>query len=1029
MGKIRGTHSSPGIYDKITDLSYAVNTMGITSLALVGETIKGPAFQPIKVTKWTEYVDYFGGTSAKKFKDSQYPQYELPYIAKSYLKASDQLYVCRVLGLSGYNAGPAFLITASKGGADPIVIAVLRSRGHYENNAVSVGACGGANDAEGLVFDCDEVRLERYEPFGRFVDCDGKVDDGTTSALNFGRFTIVAYKNHNKIASYPVSLNSGEKNYIYNVIGGNASEGSAAVFVEEFYDVMLADAITNGYNKIDKINESSADTQSLVTVSAVKYNVVKDKEGREVKVQDYVTIPENKLTKKDTGKRFLYCIPIYQEASDGTISGLENFDIVEVAVNPEYNAEDSASTRYIYSKIEGETSGDTLSLKQTTGRTTEYGEKIYEVIYVNADKTYVYRTETGDNATTEILEDDMTDYREMFRYASTPWFVSELKGDKENIELKKLFRFHTITDGNYANQQVKVSIANIRPDEGLFDVYVRDFNDIDASPVILESYRNLTMVPGDSRYIGLKIGTIDGAYEIKSKYIMAEIIENDMTAQCIPAGFLGYPVRIYKGESGSTINSPYLKFNVDYDSEIKDRRQYFGVSDITGIDVDIFNYKGKDAYDGIYEKGYTHAFHLDSTLGYYKDATITLDGKETKIVWDTVNVSNVPETAGAHIPVIGTEAEMKDSIYENVRVRKFTACFYGGFDGWDIYRGARTNTDGFKASQYKGEVNMSGGKTIFSKISGGEGLALTGNCITSDYYAYLAGINEFINPERIEINLFATPGIDYVNNRLLVEDALDVIEGRLDALYIPTTPDKPWGASDDASEMFTSAEAADNLEDTSINSYYAATYYPWVKYLDTENNIYINLPATKDVLRNMADVDDKRFPWIAPAGMERGKVDCKKLHTPSTIEDRDNVYDGRINPLIDYSKEGVRVWGNKTMYICEETNPMNRINTVRLVLYMRKLINEASRYLIFDPNDDTLADEFKGIVEPILKQIKKDRGITDYKLSVSQTPEQMDLHEISCTIFIKPTPTLEYIEINYVVTPQGISFEDIKLAI
>lgn len=1032
MGKIRGTHSSPGIYDKITDLSYAVNTMGITSLALVGETIKGPAFQPIKVTKWTEYVDYFGGTSAKKFKDSQYPQYELPYIAKSYLKASDQLYVCRVLGLSGYNAGPAFLITASKSTGNPIVIAVLRSRGHYEANAVSVGTCGNSGDAEGLVFDCDEVRLMPYEPFGRFVDCDGKVDE-TPTALNLGRFTIYAYKDGEEVGKYPVSLNSGEKNYIYNVIGGNASEGSAAVFVEEFYDVMFADAITNGYNKIDRINETVSGSTSLVAVKAVKYNVVKDKEGREVKVQDYVTVPQEKLTKKDIGKRFLYNIPIYEEVVDGTIAGLSNFDIVEVAANSNYDASDSASTMYVYVKIQGAASGETLSLPQTildSGHTSEYGEQIYEVVYVNADKTYVFRTETGDDATVEIMQDDMTDYREMFRYASTPWFVSELKGDQNNIEIKKLFRFHTITDGNFANQQVKVSIANIRPDEGLFDVYVRDFNDIDASPVILESYRNLTMVPGDSRYIGLKIGTIDGAYEIKSKYIMAEIIENDMTAQCVPAGFLGYPVRVYKDESGLTIDSPYLKFNVDYDNEKKDRRQYFGVSDITGIDVDVFNYKGGDAYKGTYKNGYTHAFHLDSTLGYYTGATVTLDGKDiSDLIWDTVDVSNVPDTPGAHIPVIATEAEMKDTIYENVRVRKFTACFYGGFDGWDIYRGSRTNTDGFKASQYKGKVNMSGGKTIFSKISGGEGLALTGNCITSDYYAYLAGINEFVNPERYEINLFATPGIDYVNNKLLVEEVLDVVESRKDTLYISTTPDKPWGASDAADEMFTSAEAADNLEGTSINSYYAATYYPWVKYLDTENNIYINLSPTKDVLRNMADVDDKRFPWIAPAGMERGKVECKKLHTPSTIEDRDNVYDGRINPLIDYSKDGVRVWGNKTMYICDETNPMNRINVVRLVLYMRKLINEASRGLIFDPNDETLADEFYSIVEPILKQIKKDRGITDFKLQVSQTKEQMDLHEMSCTIFIKPTPTLEYIEINYVVTPQGINFEDIKLAI
>ena len=104
--------------------------------------------------------------------------------------------------------------------------------------------------------------------------------------------------------------------------------------------------------------------------------------------------------------------------------------------------------------------------------------------------------------------------------------------------------------------------------------------------------------------------------------------------------------------------------------------------------------------------------------------------------------------------------------------------------------------------------------------------------------------------------------------------------------------------------------------------------------------------------------------------------------------------------------------------------PMNRINTVRLMLYMRKLITESSRTLIFEPNDTTLKQEFENIVNPILAQIKKDRGITDYKLNVEQTPEMMDAHELQCTLFVKPTPTLEYIEINFVITPQSVDFED-----
>ena len=80
------------------------------------------------IENWRDFQSMFGGTSTEKFAGSQYPKYELPYIAKSYLTESNQLQVCRVLGLSGYNAGPAWVITANNG----MVVAVLRSRGYYE---------------------------------------------------------------------------------------------------------------------------------------------------------------------------------------------------------------------------------------------------------------------------------------------------------------------------------------------------------------------------------------------------------------------------------------------------------------------------------------------------------------------------------------------------------------------------------------------------------------------------------------------------------------------------------------------------------------------------------------------------------------------------------------------------------------------------------------------------------------------------------------------------------------------------------
>jgi phage tail sheath protein FI len=261
-----------------------------------------------------------------------------------------------------------------------------------------------------------------------------------------------------------------------------------------------------------------------------------------------------------------------------------------------------------------------------------------------------------------------------------------------------------------------------------------------------------------------------------------------------------------------------------------------------------------------------------------------------------------------------------------------------------------------------------------------------------------------------------------LNQALLSEDAIDMIENRADAVYVLTTPDKPWGAKDEAIEdMYSSSDAASNLEDTNVNTFYGVTYYPWVRYFDRENNIYLNLPPTKDVVRNMANTDNKRYPWIASAGVERGTVECAKLHFPAKLDDRDNVYDNRINPLMTFP-EGVKIWGNKSLYICDETDPLNRINAVRLLIYMRKLISEAVIGLVFEPNDATLRQEFEGIIRPILSQIKADRGITNYELETSQTPEQMDAHEISAKLWVWPTPTLEYIEIEFVVAPQGVQF-------
>ena len=112
---------SPGVYTSETDLSFVAQSVGVTTLGLVGETLKGPAFEPVFITNYDEFQSFFGGTEPTKFVNTQIPKYEAAYIAKSYLQQSNQLFVTRILGLSGYDAGPSWSIRVTAN-VDPTTI-------------------------------------------------------------------------------------------------------------------------------------------------------------------------------------------------------------------------------------------------------------------------------------------------------------------------------------------------------------------------------------------------------------------------------------------------------------------------------------------------------------------------------------------------------------------------------------------------------------------------------------------------------------------------------------------------------------------------------------------------------------------------------------------------------------------------------------------------------------------------------------------------------------------------------------------
>ena len=956
----RRGHVSPGIYTEERDVTYAVKSLGITSLGLVGETLYGPAFENIEIKDWSEFVDYFGGTSPEKFKGTGLPKYELPYIAKSYLEESKRLNVVRVLGLSGYQAGPCWVLKTENG--KPVVIFRSKMVYNYNNDICS----NVINDNPNPIV--TGITLGAYTPKVYDSVCVGETG-GSGTALNSEKKFSITVKCAEDMGyaseyTYNISLDPKDSDYIYKVLSSKPDTGTTPVYIEAVYESSL-----DGSDLSTEIVELLAPTALTGESNTYRFYKIKYVEPGVAKVIE------------DLGQ-------IAEESIDST----------------------SANTVDDESQVPMLHKGDKYSNPSITSAHT----------YIRFVETIGTRTKLA----------EYNNYCEMYRPAQTPWFVSEAFASEETTTegegatatttttkratMKKLFKFITISDGDAANYQVKVTIQKINPFKGTFDVVVRDFNDTDENPVILEKFVNCNLTVGDSNFIGVKIGTSDGAYESKSKYITVVMASDEDLSGNVPCGFLGFPMPEY----GCDEVKVDVDYNILYDPTIRSRKQYFGLNNEI-IDSDILSYKGVEAYDengDIRPEKLTKGFHMDSALKYFEPAEIIIDGISG---YNFTPVSDAAVTNDAYAPRIIRAEYMNHTIYKDELLRKFTTYFYGGFDGWDVNRTERTNTDEYKATNYAVMTSNRKESGVFSNISYNglnEALNLPSTAITSDYYAYLAGYRVFANPQDVDINLFVTPGINWYDHKLLTLDAIDMIEdsddGRGgDALYIMDSP-----------ANMSPEEIAAEFEDSDIDTSYACTYYPWIMYFDKFNNQYINIPPTKDVVRNIAMTDNNSHPWFAPAGFERGSVNCVKANFKTTLAQEDVLYENRINPVKTFGKDGVKIWGNKTAYTTD--SPLNRINVRRLMIRVKKLISTAARNLIFEQYSNELDKQFKGMVEPILADVKSNKGIYDYKVITESTPETRDQHILPAKILIKPTPALEYISISFVVYPESVDFQD-----
>lgn len=606
----------------------------------------------------------------------------------------------------------------------------------------------------------------------------------------------------------------------------------------------------------------------------------------------------------------------------------------------------------------------------------------------------------------EGLDFDNTAYSE----AATPWIVSQdLLEEQPNVtEIFRLFRFHTLSSGTDSNREVKVTVENVRTpsqvpasEYGTFTVTVRDYNDADANPRFLETYTDVNLDPTSPQYIARVIGNrtteyradgtvkTTGEYQNVSSYVRVEVADSLVRANdngrndragLVPWGFEGY---VYPFEADGSKIPAGTKFRetqarADYDYEV----------DMSGVGTEGI---GEWTESGVAERPFDRNIYLGFDFRYrYNHSFLSpVPNAESVVSGPSFNMSDVylqstdPQS---------TDPSTGDTLGSTIDQRKFAVGFQGGFDGLDPRK----------------PINLGDDITAENQ----QGL----DCSTFDAVGTLAYRDAFTilsNSDDIDINLLTTPGVVKRLHPAVTEAGISLAQGRGDTFYIldSTLPDD-------------SVQAA-TQQTSDLNTNYAATYYPWLRTLNPSTNRIEEVPPSVLLPRVFAFNDQVGFEWSAPAGLTRGGINAARETVVQLNRDqRDELYAARINPIAQYDGDVV-VWGQKTLQALPSA--LDRINVRRLLINVKKFIASTSRFLVFEPNTAGTRNQFVDLVTPYLERVQEQAGIFAFRVQAdaeNNPPDVVDRNILRGSIYLQPSRTAEFLELDFNVLPTGASFGD-----
>jgi hypothetical protein len=375
-------------------------------------------------------------------------------------------------------------------------------------------------------------------------------------------------------------------------------------------------------------------------------------------------------------------------------------------------------------------------------------------------------------------------------------------------------------------------------------------------------------------------------------------------------------------------------------------------------------------------------------------AVVDKDGKFS-------GVANTVLEAWPYVSV-ASDAQNKDgstNFYKQVLFQKSQYIYWTGYQPGGTNWGQTANGTVFAVPVIPNYASLAGGNT---------GTPNDGHIVTA--------LAQFQNPEEVDISFIMMADASSTAVQYAIQSIAEI---RYDCIvtFSPRLADVVETPGNELTNIINYAQPL-------YHSAFGVMDSGWKYMFDRYNNVYRYVPLNGDIAGLMARTLN---PWDSPAGPNKGLIkNAIKVAWNPTKAQRDELFRRGINPVVTFPGEGIQLFGDKTFLT--KNSAFDHINVRRLFSYIEKVIAKAARSSLFELNDEFTRARFVSLVEPFLRDVMGKRGIYDFRVvcdETNNTGQVIDQNQFVGDIYVKPARSINDIQLNYIATPTGVTFDEI----